>query len=126
MYTAGKTDGGYLELQLPEAPHYSSFINLNTGRNAFEYHLMIKKYDLVYLPFFSCEVLMEPLRRLRIPYRFYHIDEQLNPILDFEREPNSCLLYPNYFRIKTETVRQLADQVENLIIDNAQGFFQAP
>lgn len=127
MYTEGKTIGGYLELQLPEGkPHFPLFIPLNTGRNAFEYLLRIKKYDLVYLPFFSCEVLMEPLQRLRIPYRFYHIDEQLNPILDFEREANSCLMYPNYFGIKTDTVRSLAAQEENLIIDNAQAFFQEP
>ncbi|WP_316753546.1 hypothetical protein [Pedobacter gandavensis] len=127
MYTEGKTIGGYLELQLPEGKeHYPSFIHLNTGRNAFEYLLRIKKYSLVYLPYFSCEVLMEPLRKLKIPYRFYHIDRKLEPLINFEPEFNSCLMYPNYFGIKTETVRQLSTRVDHLIIDNSQAFFQLP
>lgn len=127
MYTEGKTMGGYLELQLPEGKeHYPSFIQLNTGRNAFEYLLRIKKYSLVYLPYFTCEVMMEPLHRLKIPYRFYHIDAQLEPLINFELEANSVLVYPNYFGIKYGTVQRLSQQVENLIIDNAQAFFQKP
>lgn len=127
MYTEGKIIGGYLELQLPEGePHYPSFIPLNTGRNAFEYLLQIKRYLMVYLPYFSCKVLMEPILRLNIPYQFYYIDEQLDPVLDFEREANSCLIYPNYFGIKADTVHRLSTEVENLIIDNAHAFFQPP
>ena len=122
-----KTIGGYIELQLPEGQeHYPFFIKLNTGRNAFEYLLRIKKYTLVYLPYFTCEVLLEPLRRLSIPYRFYRIDQQLEPQIDFELEDNACLLYTNYFGIKQDTVRRLAKVVKNLIVDNAQAFFCPP
>jgi hypothetical protein len=122
-----KTIGGYIELQLPEGKeHYPSFIKLNTGRNAFEYLLRIKKYTLVYLPYFTCEVLLEPLRRLSIPYRFYRIDRHLDPVIDFEPEENAALLYTNYFGIKQDTVNDLSRTVKNLIIDNAQAFFHPP
>ncbi|NQX43090.1 hypothetical protein SAMN05421820_114141 [Pedobacter steynii] len=122
-----KTIGGYIELQLPEGQeHYPSFIKLNTGRNALEYLLRIKKYTLVYLPYFTCEVLLEPLRRLSIPYRFYRIDRHLDPVIDFELEENAVLLYTNYFGIKQDTVHELSRTVKNLIIDNAQAFFHPP
>lgn len=122
-----KTIGGYIELQLPEgSEHYPSFIKLNTGRNAFEYLLRIKKYSLVYLPYFTCEVMLEPLRRLSIPYRFYRINQDLEPQIDFKLEENACLLYTNYFGIKQDTVKRLAREVKNLIVDNAQAFFCPP
>lgn len=122
-----KTIGGYIELQLPEGrEHYPSFIKLNTGRNAFEYLLRIKKYSLVYLPYFTCEVMLEPLRRLSIPYRFYRINQDLEPQIDFLMEENACLLYTNYFGIKQDTVKRLAREVKNLIVDNAQAFFCPP
>lgn len=122
-----KTIGGYIELQLPEgSEHYPSFIKLNTGRNAFEYLLRIKKYSLVYLPYFTCEVMLEPLRRLSIPYRFYRINQDLEPQIDFLMEENACLLYTNYFGIKQDTVKRLAREVKNLIVDNAQAFFCPP
>lgn len=122
-----KTIGGYIELQLPEGrEHYPSFIKLNTGRNAFEYLLRIKKYSLVYLPYFTCEVMLEPLRRLSIPYRFYRINQDLEPQIDFKLEENACLLYTNYFGIKQDTVKRLAREVKNLIVDNAQAFFCPP
>ena len=122
-----KTIGGYIELQFPEGrEHYPSFIKLNTGRNAFEYLLRIKKYSLVYLPYFTCEVMLEPLRRLSIPYRFYRINQDLEPQIDFLMEENACLLYTNYFGIKQDTVKRLAREVKNLIVDNAQAFFCPP
>ena len=122
-----KTIGGYIELQLPEgSEHYPSFIKLNTGRNAFEYLLRIKKHSLVYLPYFTCEVMLEPLRRLSIPYRFYRINQDLEPQIDFLMEENACLLYTNYFGIKQDTVKRLAREVKNLIVDNAQAFFCPP
>lgn len=127
MRTKEKTIGGYIPLQLPqEQEYYPSFIKLNTGRNAFEYLLRIKKYSLVYLPYFTCEVLLEPLRRLSIPYRFYQIDPNLDPLIDFELEEQACFLYTNYFGIKQDTVNQLAKKVKNLIIDNSQAFFCPP
>ncbi|SMC95210.1 hypothetical protein [Pedobacter nyackensis] len=127
MITEVKTIGGYIELQLPQGnEHYPALIKLNTGRNALEYLLRIKKYTLVHLPYFTCEVLLEPLCRLNIPYRFYHIDSMLNPILDFEPGPTECLVYTNYFGLMQETVKKLSGQLNNLIIDNAQAFFSPP
>ena len=122
-----KPIGGYMPLQVPTgSSYYPTLIAVNAGRNALEYILRIRKYDIIYFPYFTCEVLLEPLLKTGIQYRFYKIDENLDPILDFEMEENSCLLYTNYFGIKTNTVKWLSTTIKNLIIDNAQAFYAAP
>lgn len=122
-----KSIGGYIQLELSKGvPYHPDLIALNTGRNALEYILRISKYTTVYLPYFTCEVLLEPLKKLNINYCFYHINEDLDPIIDFNLDDRSCLLYTNYFGVKTATVKKLAGEIRNLIIDNAQAFFSKP
>ncbi|QIL41819.1 hypothetical protein G7074_22660 [Pedobacter sp. HDW13] len=122
-----KTIGGYIGLQLSKGSVYHpGLIALNTGRNAFEYILKVRNYTMVYLPYYTCEVLLEPLHKLNIAYKFYHLDENLDPIIDFDIPTYSCLLYTNYYGLKTETVRRLTKEISNLIIDNAQAFFCKP
>lgn len=122
-----KSIGGYMPLQIPMGISYHpTLVPLNTGRNALEYILRLKKYTKVYIPYFTCEVLLEPFEKLNIDYEFYKIDVNLDPILDFQLEDNSALLYTNYFGIKTSTVLWLSTIIKNLIIDNAQAFYAKP
>ncbi|MNK64443.1 hypothetical protein D3C87_836850 [compost metagenome] len=122
-----KTIGGYIALQLSQQEvFYPDLIALNTARNALEYVLRVRKYTTIYLPYYTCEVLLEPLEKLNVRYHFYHIDENLDPIINFEIDECSCLLYTNYFGVKTETVKKLCKEIKNLIIDNAQAFFCKP
>lgn len=122
-----KPIGGYLELQLERGEDfYPGLLKLNTGRNAFEYILKIRRYTTVFIPYFTCEVLMEPIRKLGLAYTFYNIDEQLDPVIDFEPGPGSCFLYTNYFGLKQDTVLKLSKRFSNLIVDNSQAFFAEP
>lgn len=122
--------GGYFGLELKSGSHFhseSDSILLNSGRNCLEYILKSNQYKKLYLPYFTCDVLLEPLVRLQIPYIFYNINKNLEPIFNFDNlEHDAVFLYTNYFGIKGEFVKQLAKKVGNLIIDNAQGFFSAP
>jgi hypothetical protein len=122
-----KSLGGYLPLQLENGQeYYPLFLKLNTGRNAFEYVLKVKKYTAIFLPYFTCEVILEPIKRLGIQYQFYTINENMDPVLDFEVGESECLLYTNYFGLKQETVLRLSNQFKNLIVDNSQAFFSEP
>ena len=114
-------------LQLPEGqPYYPDLIKLNTARNSLEYILITHGYTTIYLPYFTCEVLLEPIKRLQLYYHFYKIDAHMDPIIDFEVDDHSCMLYTNYFGVKTDTVHALSRTQKNLIIDNAQAFYAAP
>ncbi len=123
-----KAIGGYIELQLPlhQEEFYTSLLKLNTGRNALEYILKVNDYTCIYLPYFTCEVIFEPIKKLGLQYFFYTIDKNLDPIIDFEIGPQDCFLYTNYFGIKNQTVNRLSRQLPHLIIDNSQAFFSKP
>lgn len=122
-----KALGGYLEMQFPKGKeYYPSLVKLNTGRNALEYILKVNKYSLIYIPYFTCEALLEPIKKSRIPYSFYTIDQNLDPVIDFHIASTECFLYTNYFGIKQLTVKRLSKQIQNLVIDNSQAFFSEP
>src|SRR5690554_3350732 len=63
--------GGYFELELPVTEEFHrNAIRLNTGRNVFEYILRAKNYKMVYLPFYTCDVMLEPITKLNLKYKF--------------------------------------------------------
>ena len=122
-----KSIGGYLDFQLNKGTeYYPDLIKLNTGRNALEYILRIKRYKLVHLPYFTCQAILEPIEKLKLQYQFYTIDEQLDPVLDFAVRDQECFIYTNYFGLKQQTVETLGPKFNNLIIDNSQAFFSVP
>lgn len=125
--TAQMVMGGYLGLELPVGnEYYPHLVRLNTGRNALEYILREKRYRKIYVPYFTCVALLEPIIKLGLDYQFYSINDQLEPVIDFEIEPDACFLYTDYFGIKYEAAKYLSDKITNLIIDNSQAFFSEP
>jgi hypothetical protein len=123
-----KAIGGYFELELGlSGEFYPQAIALNTARNAFEYVLRVRRYKKVYIPYFTCEVMLEPIKKLKVDYEFYHINQSLEPVFDYDKiKHNEGFLYTNYFGLKSKFVFDLGIKVFNLIIDNAQSFFTTP
>lgn len=120
--------GGYFELELRKGNEYhSTAIALNTARNALELILITKNYSKVYIPYFTCDVILEPFKKQNIEYEFYHIDEDLEPKFDYLKiKENEGLLYTNYFGIKDKFIGELTGVCRNLIVDNSQSFFSKP
>ena len=123
-----KPIGGYFELELSQGSEYhSSAIALNTGRNCLEYILLVRGYKKLYLPYYSCDVLLEPLSKLDVKYSFYHINEQLEPDGDIQLSDGEAILYVNYFGLKQNCVEELASKYgKQLIVDNTQAFYAKP
>lgn len=123
-----KSIGGYFELELRNNQEYHhNALRLNTGRNALEYILKASSYSKIYLPYFTCDVLMQPIEKLDVKFEFYSIDEQFEPIFDYSRiQDEECFLYTNYFALKDSFVKKLSGKCKNLIIDNAQSFYSKP
>lgn len=119
--------GGFFELEFNK--RHSAFhkaIALNTGRNAFEYILLVQNYKKIYIPFYSCDVLLEPLKKNNIEYEFYYINEELEPKYNFVLKENEALLFINYFGIKDNAAQKFSQDYKNIIIDNTQAFFSVP
>lgn len=120
--------GGYFSLELPWHDEYhKDALRLNTGRNCLEYILRCRKYRKVYLPYYTCEVVIEPFEKTGTEYAFYHIDINLEIEDDIELRDDEALLYTNYFGLKQRYVEKLAKRFDQqLIIDNTQAFFAKP
>ena len=120
--------GGYFGLEIPHGSEYhKDAIRLNTGRNCLEYILRARGYKKVYLPYYTCEVVLEPFAKLGIEYEFYHIDIHLEIRDKFTLKADEALLYVNYYGLKQRYVESLAAKVgEQLIVDNTQAFYAQP
>ncbi len=124
-----KEIGGYFELELQrrnnEFPH-ANCPAFNSGRHALEFILrqLGDKVKTVYIPYFTCDVIIEPLQRLGIEYKFYHINENLEIANIPNLNKNEYLIANNYFGIKDSYAEVLFQKLgSKLIIDNAQALF---
>ena len=120
--------GGYFELELRKGEHYhKNAIRLNTARNCFEYVLRARHYRKVYFPYYTCEVMLEPIKKLGIDFEFYPINASLEPVELPVLKEEEAFVYTNYFGLKQDCVRHLASVYGNrLIVDNAQAFYATP
>ena len=126
-----KAIGGYFSLELPPVQRsyiHENGIHLNSGRNALEYILKsLPNIQCLWIPYYTCNVILEPLKKLDIPYCFYSINENLELTDEIELGKNEYLLITNYFGIKDIYIKKLAPRYgERLIVDNAQAFFAEP
>lgn len=123
--------GGYFELADYEQgdgfPHQDGIL-LNTGRNALEYILRyIGEVKGVYLPYYTCEVVLEPLKKLHIPFSFYHINAKFEMVEDIQPKEGEYIIANNYFGVKDAYIKLLAEKYgTHLIVDCAQAFFAKP
>ena len=127
-----KPIGGYFGLELPLSKSTYDFDRctmLNSGSHALEYILKLCDSfpELVYLPYYTCDSVLEPLNRLSIKYHFYAINEHLEisslPIL----KHNEYIIVNNYFAKKDAYINSLFDHYgQKMIVDNAQGFYYSP
>lgn len=117
--------GGFFELELNSGKEYhSTAVKLNLSRSGLEYIIRAKKIKKIFMPYYTCEVMISPLARTNTNFEFYHIDENFEPIFEYSNLiKTDFFLYTNYFGIKDKFISKLADKKLNLIIDNSQSFF---
>lgn len=122
--------GGYFELELPDRGGFlhDDCVLLNSGRNALEYALLaLGDVKNVFIPYYTCDVVLEPIEKLGIPYSYYRINHKLEIESLPSLQSGDYLIYTNYFGIKDEYVKTLASQYGSyLIVDNAQAWFADP
>ena len=103
--------------------YHSAAVRLNSGRYALEYVLKARKYSKVYLPYFICDSVMEPIKRQDIEYEFYHINEQLEPVMELHPQDDEAVLYVNYFGLKNRFADSFCYAHKNTILDYTQAFY---
>lgn len=125
----GKAIGGYFNLELDSRgafPHDDGIL-LNTGRNAIEYILRsLGNVTHVYVPYYTCIVVIEPLQKLGIDFSYYHINKNLEIAEPISVAEGEYIIYTNYFGLKDKYVRELIESgiyKDRLIVDNAMAYY---
>ncbi|RDC55820.1 hypothetical protein DU508_16295 [Pedobacter chinensis] len=121
-----KEIGGYFELELHQgnANFHDTPYRFNSGRAALGFILDNLKPVNVYVPFYTCDALLEPLKKLGINYTFYEIDQSLEIKSLPKLLANEMLLYINYFDIKVKYTEYLSQRYKDkLICDCTQSYF---
>lgn len=117
-----KEIGGYFGLDsVPKYDNVKDSIALNSARNCLRYVIRTFSISEIYIPFYTCPVVWQAIKKENCKIHFYHIDENFMPVSDFSE--NAYILYNNYFGICAGNVKSLASKYKNLIVDNAQAFY---
>lgn len=121
-----KPIGGFFELEIQnkDYSYHSNAIALSNGRaclNLILKHIQAKR---IWIPFYTCNALLEPIKTNHTPYSFYSININLEPTEDFKLKKDEYLIYINYFGLKRKFIKALVNQYDDrIIIDNTQAFF---
>ena len=106
--------GGYFSLELNEGKFpYTDCILLNSGRSCFEYILKAQGATHVYMPRYTCDVMLEPLQKLGVKYSSFYI-------IVYKEQKNTKYCPKN-------NSKKLSDKYkEKLILDCSQAFYFMP
>ena len=131
--------GGYFGLELP-AGNSSKIISrfcgeeaiaVNSASHALELLLHIydkagKPINRVYLPFYTCENVLEHLRRLDISPVYFDVNDNFLPVELPSPADDELVIINNYFGLFSSQIEQTiskAPHQERFIIDNAQAWW---
>ncbi|RYZ27773.1 MAG: hypothetical protein EOO10_11690 [Chitinophagaceae bacterium] len=121
--------GGFFELESDflletEQQYHQGALSLSTGRSCL--HLICTKRTIkkIFVPFYTCDALLQPLLENKIDFEFYSINKNLELAENIKPGEDEYIVYINYFGIKTDYSNELIEQFgEKLILDNTQSFF---
>jgi hypothetical protein len=119
--------GGFFALELPSTggSYHSDAIAMCSGRACLRQIVQAIGASRVLLPFYICDSALEPLNTVGVPYSFYSLTPSLEPELSGLDPRRDCVLYVNYFGLKTACAMELAARNgASVIIDDTQAFYQ--
>ncbi len=116
--------GGYFELDKGLSRNWhDGALGFNSGRNALRYYLREHQVKCLYVPYYTCDSLLNAIRKEGVEIRQYHIDEQFYPLGDMVSGGQTAIVYVNYWGLFQRNVEKLGSEQRHLIIDNSQAFF---
>ena len=117
--------GGYFELELSKGSLlHDDVILLQSARSCLEYLINSLSVEKIYIPKYTCDVILQPIHKNNISYEFYSINNNLEIENTIEINQGEFLLYTNYFGLKDNYCDDLSNQYgQNLIIDCSQAYY---
>lgn len=124
-----KEIGGYFELEeMAGEEYYPDLYKVNLGRTALLWLLESHQYKKIYLPVFLCQSVIDICRDHDIEVEFYHLDADLNILLEERELPaEECLYLVSYYgQLTDEKILYCQKVYGNVIVDHTHAFFQKP
>lgn len=117
-----KEIGGYIELDTYTGKMlHDEGIKLNCGRNALAYIIKAKNIKKLWMPKFMCDSCEKVLSDNRVDVEYYSIGLDFKPVI---KEWDGWQYVVNFYgQLSNEYLSSLG---KNIIIDNAQAYFQEP
>ena len=105
--------------------YHDQALALSTGRACMGLLLSELLPSKVYIPYYSCAALFEPLQERNISFEFYKINEALELADAITLQDGEYLVYINYFGLKEAYSSSLQSLYKDqLILDNTHAFFK--
>jgi len=122
--------GGFLELELFQSrgpSYHAGALALQNARACVSHIISQTHMQRVWLPYYTCNALLEPFEEAGVPYQFYPLSPELELGLTgvpSQLEAGEYIVYINYFGLKNSYVHALVARYGNrLLVDNTQAFF---
>lgn len=117
-----KEIGGYIELDTYTGKMlHGEGIKLNCGRNALAYIIKAKNIKKLWMPKFMCDSCDKVLSGNQVDVEYYSIGLDFKPVI---KEWDGWLYVVNFYgQLSNEYLSSLG---KNIIVDNAQAYFQGP
>jgi hypothetical protein len=121
-----KEIGGYFGLeQLISNEYYKDLIPLNNGRNALLYLFKARNIKKLYIPYYLVNVVSDMCSRNGYKFEYYNVDTEFMPVFNKTLADDEYLYIVNYYgQLTKRRVLDLKQQFVQIILDNAQAFFQ--
>lgn len=118
--------GGFFELEsfINGSSYHNNAIALTTGRACIALILELTKPTRIYIPFYVCNSVIDPIKKSGIEYIFYEINKDLEPKKVPNLSNSELFLCINYFGLKGDYCNKIAATYgEKIIIDDTHNFF---
>lgn len=122
-----KEIGGYIELDSYRLPMlHDDGLLLNCGRSCLLYILKAKNIKKIVIPYYCCDTVREVCIKAGVETRYFSIGLNWQPS-DIKLAEDEWLYIVNYFgQLTHKQILALRDLYKNIIVDNAQAYFDKP
>ena len=104
--------------------YHTTPYQLDCGRSALEIIIETTKPKKIFVPYYTCDALLEPLIKHHIEYSFYAINEALEIAGEIVPAKKEYIIYINFFGLKNQYSKQLVKKYgQSVILDNTMAFF---
>ena len=119
--------GGFLPLEIaPDGERcHPSAAALASGRACWNAIVRACRPSRVYVPFYVCDAVLQPLAASGTIYTFYSIGDSFRPEETPEPAAGELLLIVNYFGVMTSFIDTVVEQYPGrVVVDDTQAFFR--